>query len=199
MNANQAKRHLLEIKQVFDSLNIKFWLWRGTLLGAIRNKGFIPWDPDIDLAVLAENWNPRLRKKLEAKGFLCTKGMYPNRKMWGFHLTKYRVQTDLFLQHYYPPDDVYIQLSHENGSMDRFLTAAKLFRKDRFAEFLGQQFRIPDLAEEHLGWIYGKTWRTPLHMKRGPHPRFWKKNWKRISLNKYFKWFKEHPSKRWPK
>lgn len=193
MNANDAKRHLLEVKQVFDSLNTKFWLWRGTLLGAVRDKKFIPWDHDVDLAILAKDWNRHLRKRLEVKGFRCTKGMYPNWKTWGFRLRKYQVKTDLFLQYYYPPDDVYIQLSHKNGSMDRFLTMAKLFRKDCFVEFLGQQFYVPDLTEEYLEWIYGKSWRTPLRMKRSLPHRFWKKNWKQISLDKYLKWFKEHP------
>lgn len=47
---------LVEIDAVCRRHNLKYWLDAGTLLGAVRHGGFIPWDDDMDLAMTRQDY-----------------------------------------------------------------------------------------------------------------------------------------------
>lgn len=63
---NQVLDILQEIDRICRKHNLTYFLSAGTALGAIRHKGFIPWDDDADIGMLREDYN-RFRKIVQSE------------------------------------------------------------------------------------------------------------------------------------
>ncbi len=47
---------LLEVDKICKRHNIRYWLSSGTLIGALRHNGFIPWDDDLDIEMMRSDY-----------------------------------------------------------------------------------------------------------------------------------------------
>lgn len=52
---------LVQLLDVCKKHNLRVWVADGTLLGAVRHKGFIPWDNDIDVCMLRDDYDRLLQ------------------------------------------------------------------------------------------------------------------------------------------
>lgn len=87
-----------EIKRVCDENGIKYFLDSGTLLGAIRHKGFIPWDDDMDMGMLREDYERFIEiapKKLKPEYFLQT---WKTDKSYPYAFAKIRKKGTVFIE-----------------------------------------------------------------------------------------------------
>ena len=53
---------LVQFKAVCEKLNLRYYLMGGTMLGAVRHGGFIPWDDDIDVGMPRQDYEIFLQK-----------------------------------------------------------------------------------------------------------------------------------------
>ena len=124
---------LCEFDRVCKKLNIPYMLFAGTLLGAVRHQGFIPWDDDLDVLMHRKDYERLLQ---EAPTVFHTETFYLQGEFgphWPMFFSKLRLNSTTCLEKYHPKDHEI----HQGVYMDIFpcdnAYNSKLGRKFQFA------------------------------------------------------------------
>ncbi|MEH7331273.1 LicD family protein [Neobacillus drentensis] len=164
-----AKKALKKLIQTMNQNKYKYWLEFGTLLGAIREKGFISHDHDIDIAMYIQERDETLEQLLTSKGFKLKKRAklltgeiieetykYKTANIDIFYAYKMDNQIKIFdYQTFYnlSPNECIKQYGglrvYEN-----VLTEFDLIK----SEFYDLDVLIPSNIHIHLGELYGKDY-----------------------------------------
>lgn len=60
-NVEEVHGRILRIAEAVDKAcsehQLRYYIWAGTMIGAVRHKGFIPWDDDLDIAMPRADYN----------------------------------------------------------------------------------------------------------------------------------------------
>jgi phosphorylcholine metabolism protein LicD len=76
-NVDTSVRVLRDVVKTLDEFGIAYYLDFGTLLGAMRHDGFIPWDDDIDISLVNPEDYPKMEKVLSHIKKECNHRVYP--------------------------------------------------------------------------------------------------------------------------
>ena len=129
---------LKEFHDVCTKLNLRYSLFAGTLLGAIRHQGFIPWDDDIDVAMPRDDYNKFLTYVLEKNNNVkfSTINCFNNNKFNILFTKIYNPSTKLINidQHNQEmPFGVFLDIFPYDYLANDFDSSVKLFNKGRLS------------------------------------------------------------------
>lgn len=148
-NYHDARDALVEAKEIFDRHGKRFFLDRGTLLGAVRERGFIASDYDIDVGVFGDEIT-----------LAEVKAMFAGTSFTLIQDYEYKVgvrsaggiAVDFFLT---TRERGYFLSKGFRSIHNWYFSPFELIEYS----FLGETFFIPDIYEKHLDENYG-NWRN---------------------------------------
>ena len=174
-----GKKALLIFSETMESLGYDYWLMYGTLLGAIREHGFIKHDDDIDIGMFCEAIGKPLAESLVNKGFVyrrmkCTKDMSYRMMTFKFH----GISFDIYGFKYDSQSSQNVtgfQTLPLNGKDWKESYQKNLFRVClthmeldglKYIDFEGLRLKVPVNSDQVLRSLYGDDYLIPIKGKK---------------------------------
>ncbi|MCV3337480.1 LicD family protein [Campylobacter sp. RKI_CA19_01121] len=151
ITSNEQKKVLMDLLRYFDKFckkyNIIYSLGGGTLIGAVRHKGFIPWDDDIDIYMHYDEYD-KLRKYWKNSENIYMEDIYDRNCRYFYFLAKiynenYLIEDyegqrcpfflDIFIYDYIPNDIDLVRKTAKKIKFLRKLIRSFVKRSEEFA------------------------------------------------------------------
>ena len=179
---NEAyNRHALDTLAVFDECmkqnGVEYTLFFGTMLGAIRERGFIKHDVDIDVAVWKEDYSPKIQRILEENGFKLDHRFLIDEGESAREETYVRNDVSIDVYCIFPPIDTYPYVCSKwmpigecvtlEDSMEKYgyVTGKRLempiIKRTVRTQFESLSLPILENSEEVLSFYYGADYMNP--------------------------------------
>jgi hypothetical protein len=186
MEYQLALKDLLEIKGVFDRLDVKFLLAYGTCLGFYRDREFLPEDDDIDLVVV-DKISLKTRKligwKLYDLGFepqTITFNVfgrmepreigYNGDENTGIIVCQRNIKVTIFFfyEEDCPEHGKEMVCIPKLGSLKLIASLSKFYEKFDTIKYKGIKFLTPSPIEEYLNHSYFNNWKDKTDRRHSP-------------------------------
>tara|TARA_B100001540_G_scaffold179275_1_gene158143 strand:+ start:3986 stop:5110 length:1125 start_codon:yes stop_codon:yes gene_type:complete len=176
-NVDMAKYLLEGVVTIIEQQKCNYFLDAGTLLGAIRDKQFIPWDHDVDLGLIYNNQKEvdKLIKALKKKFYIRALQFKDDPEIW--KPGKYRIIKayrkkglfkreklclDIFIFYQSKLDNTGEEV-YKYGVWGRNAFYPKhILEAFETTKFYNREYVIPKNPTKFLEFKYGANWKTPI-------------------------------------
>ncbi|MBE6141922.1 MAG: LicD family protein [Erysipelotrichaceae bacterium] len=154
MNPTQERLLVLlkEFIRVCNKHNLRYFVDGGTLLGAMRHKGFIPWDDDIDVSMPREDYDKYVKLQYEYDGtpyFIQTWRTDPH---YTYCFAKLRDSSTTFIENFYVNHrinhGVWIDIFPLDGMSYKDKPREKCAPRIRFVWWMNYMSYLPQLTRK---------------------------------------------------
>ncbi len=162
------KQFFFKVLDILEKNNITYWLMCGTLLGAVRDKAFLPSDhSDTDIGILKDDyWKVRKIFNKECSSFFSKyKYNFIRRREITISSSDWKYKVDIFPME--RDNDKYYIYSYRKSSTGKWDHEWRaVFPYENFfplkqINFLGRKVNVPKDPEIILETHYGKGWNKP--------------------------------------
>lgn len=169
LTLEESKYFLVTMNKVLKANGVVMMPMFGTLLGAIREQGFIKNDSDIDVVIYAKDRDKvfDLRSELEKYNIHLHCYVLP----WIFTFEYKGITCDVYPLY----ESAWPWTRRYNLLLEKYINK-KYFAETEDYELFDEIFQVPANPERLLTYLYGKTWRIPQSTKPKIESRlfFWR-------------------------